>query len=66
MRDRSNNYFIREVYNGSDGKDFQQDFCEYLTEVLENTRFEAMNDHQLFLQGGKKMLQEIIEEIKSE
>ena len=61
-----NKYFLKEIYMGSDfGVSLKDDFVKYLKEILKNNRFEAMSDHTLFLQGGKKAIEEIINELES-
>lgn len=30
MRDRTDNYFLKTVYNGSDGQEFKKEFKDYL------------------------------------
>ena len=64
--ERKNRYFLKQGYYGSDNRDFQKDFVAYLKEVIESTRWESMNEGQLFLQGGKQALEEIIEELKQD
>jgi hypothetical protein len=49
---------------GSDGDDLRKDFIVYLETVLSSNRWTAMSDHTLYLQGAKKAIEEIIEEIK--
>jgi uncharacterized membrane protein len=61
---RKSNYFLKNIYNGSDGYDFQKDFVEYLENIIKTERWEAMSDHTLFLQGGKQAIEEIINELK--
>lgn len=53
--------FLKEPYIGSDGKDFAKEFSEYLQEMIDNRRWTAMSDHELYLEGAKKMAEEIIE-----
>ena len=50
---------------GSDGENFRKEFVEYLEGILKNGSWSAMSDHTLFLQGGKRAIEEIITEIKS-
>lgn len=64
MIDRKENYFLKSVYNGSDGEDFKIDFVEYLKEILSKNDFRAMSDHQLFLGGGIQVIKEIIKELE--
>ena len=56
--------FLKEIYMGSDGDNFKKEFIDYLESIIKNNRFEAMSDYQLFLQGGKKAIEEIIIEIE--
>jgi len=56
--------FITATYIGADGDDFRKEFVEYLRYHLATTRWEAMSDHTLYLQGAKKAIEEIIEEIE--
>ena len=61
---RENRYYITSGYLGSDGRDFQTDFVEYLkehVEKLDNTV--SMNEGQLSINGAKKALEELIEEL---
>jgi len=61
---RKKRYFLITGYFGSDGCEFQQDFREYLKKILEAGRWEAMSEHQLFLQGAEQVIKEIIEELE--
>lgn len=61
---KRDNYFVKQIYMGSDGLDFKEDFLEFLKLVLNSQRYEAMSDHQLYLQGGKKAIEEIIESLE--
>lgn len=61
MREKT---FLKSAYLGSDGEDFIPDFIEYLGEIIENGKWIAMSDHQLYLDGGKQAIIEIIEEMK--
>jgi hypothetical protein len=61
---REDNYFLKELYNGSDNLDFKTDFISYLKTVLVSNSFVAMSDHQLFLDGGKQAIIEIIKELE--
>jgi hypothetical protein len=61
---RKNNYFVKECYNGSDSSGFQDDFVAYLENTIATTRWDAMSEHSLFLQGAKKAIEEIIQELK--
>jgi len=61
---QKDNYFVKQIYMGSDGMDFKEDFLEFLKSVLNSQRYEAMSDHQLYLQGGKKAIEEIIESLE--
>ena len=56
--------FLKEIYMGSDGDNFKKEFIDYLESIIKNNSFEAMSDYQLFLQGGKKAIEEIIIEIE--
>lgn len=58
--------FLKERYIGSDGEDFIREFIEYLGKVLTSTRWEAMSDYTLYLQGAKQAIEEIIEELKEQ
>ena len=59
-----NRRFVTKHYMGSDGKDFQTDFAQYLRSLIENRRWEAMNEGQLTLNGAKQVLEELIEELE--
>ena len=61
---RKGRFFIKDIYMGSDGSDFKNDFIYYLKSILETHEFTAMSDHQLFLEGGKTAIQEIIAELE--
>ena len=61
----ADDYFIKAPYMGSDGENFRKEFVEYLEGILKNGSWSAMSDHTLFLQGGKRAIEEIIAEIKS-
>jgi len=61
---KENNYFVKKFYLGSDGMDFKKDFTDFLETVLSSQNYQAMSDHQLFLQGGKKAIDEIIEALQ--
>jgi hypothetical protein len=56
--------FLQEIYMGSDGDDFKEEFIDYLKRILKNNSFEGISEYQLFLQGGKKAIEEIIIEIE--
>ena len=58
------NTFLKNIYIGSDTDDFIRDFIIYLEHILLTNNFDAMSDHSLFLQGGKKAIEEIIHEMK--
>lgn len=55
--------FLKEKYLGSDGDDFILEFIEYLKKILTTTRWEAMSDYTFYLQGAKKAIEEVIEEM---
>jgi len=59
------NDFITTHFSENDNsvKEYKQSLIEYLLWVLENNNFTAMSEHQLYLNGAKKMLTEIIEEL---
>jgi hypothetical protein len=59
------NVFLKEIYMGSDGDNFRKEFIDYLKSIIKNNQFEVMSDYQLFLQGGKKAIEEIIMELES-
>jgi hypothetical protein len=56
--------FLKHHYYGTDGPEFSEEFLKYLEQVLEERRWDAMSDHVLYLQGAKKAIEEIIEELK--
>ena len=58
-------YFLKEVYMGSDREDLIKDFIEYLQNVIKTGSWSAMSDHELFLQGGKRAIEEVIAELSS-
>lgn len=64
---KKQNEFLTEVFieNDNSVKEFKQTFIEYLFRILENKKWEAMSEHQIYLEGAKKMLIEIIEELNS-
>lgn len=49
--------------NDNSAKEYKQSLIEYLLNELQKGKWEAMSDHQLYLDGAKDMLTEIIEEI---
>ena len=51
--------------NDNSAKEYKQSLIEYLFGILENNNWEAMSEHQLYLNGAKKMITEIIEELNS-
>lgn len=57
--------FLKDVYSGTDGDDFRKDFVDYLETILINRSWDAMSEYKLYLQGAKKAIEEIIEEIKN-
>lgn len=57
--------FLRSIYYGSDGESFREEFVTYLEEIIRNSRWDAMSDYTLYLQGAKKAIEEVISEIKS-
>lgn len=61
------NSFLKTRFSENDNSagEFKQSLIEYLFDVLEKGNFEAMSDHQLYLDGAKKMLTEIIEELSN-
>ena len=62
----SEKVFLKEIYMGSDfGISLRSDFIDYLKNILNSNKFEAMSDYTLFLQGGKKAIEEIIQELES-
>ena len=64
MNFRKNRYYIPSGYFGSDGKDFQIDFVQYLKEHVEKLdKMVSMNEGQLSINGAKKALEELIEEL---
>jgi len=60
----SDNMFLKKVFMGSDGDDFRSDFIDYLEDVLATSRWDAMSDHQLYLDGARRAITEIINELK--
>ena len=59
-----NRYFIKKTYCGSDGENFKSDFVEYLKSILKEENWYAMSEYKLFLQGAKKALEEIVQELE--
>jgi hypothetical protein len=57
--------FLCTTYYGADGEDFRKEFVDYLEQILANSRWDAMSDHALYLQGAKKAIEEIVAEIKT-
>ena len=58
--------FLRDKFvelNDNSAREYNQSIINYLFTVLEGSDWHAMSDYQLFLNGGKKMLEEIIEEL---
>lgn len=51
--------------NDNSAKEYNQSLIEYLLAILEQGDWHAMSDHQLYLNGGKKMLTELIEELNT-
>jgi hypothetical protein len=58
-----NRIYIKKHYHGSDGRDFQTDFVDYLKEIIESGRWSSMNEGQLALNAVKQVLEELIEEL---
>ena len=58
------NIFLTTPYLGSDGDEFKEEFVAYLKEILLEDRWNALSDYQLYLSGGRKAIEEIIEEIR--
>ena len=63
---KTNNYFIKEILDENDNSvfEYKKSLLKHLQDVLTKRNFTAMSDHENFLQGGKRMLEEIIELIK--
>lgn len=51
--------------NDNSVKEFKQSLIEYLFWVIEHNNWTAMSEQQLYLNGAKKMIEEIIEELNS-
>jgi len=60
-----NREFLKLPYYGTDGEDFREEFISYLEQIIINGQWEAMNDHTLYLQGAKRVIKEIIDEIRN-
>lgn len=64
----TNKYFLRTPYmdgtNTPYDDEFRRCFTAYLEGIIANQDWTCLNDHNLFLQGGKKALQEVIDELK--
>jgi len=60
--------FLKERFILSDNSamEYNSSLLIYLDGVMKNTRFEAMSEHQLYLQGAKQMLEEIINLLEKE
>ena len=64
---KNEKYFFKKTYNGADhDQEFFIDFSEYLQDILETQRWDSMNEGQLYLQGGKKAIEEVLDIIKEQ
>lgn len=59
------NDFVTKHFNENDNsiEEYKQSLIESLFWVLEKNNWDAMSEQQLYLNGAKKMLTEIIEEL---
>lgn len=57
--------FLKNIYLGSDQEDFIKEFVVYLKDAIKENRWDAMSDHQLYLRGAKRAIEEIISEMEN-
>lgn len=61
-----NKTFLRDSFvgvNDQSAQEYNRSLIQYLFTILEGDDWHAMSDYQNYLDGGKKMLIEIIEEL---